>query len=294
MLPDAGEVHEPEVDRRHLALTDQGQDLFRCHRAILRAVHSAHLIDRQWLTFAIDSCERPAASSGNRRPIAGNASAGHAGIRGSEVEGDPDASQSDRHDDPCRFVVLGTPWNGVHWDFMLETRRPLCGPGRSTRRSSAATTCRRGRWPTTGLAYLDYEGPISGGRGTVRRVDRGVSSPRLGRPTGPGPAGGAQLVGRGRAPEDSSDRAGRDALAGFPPGERGLKHLARGQGRASDQPLRPAVGTARPGGSGRADLDRFEAARRRGRGRACSGSGRPGGRRPASSGRRGRGRGRAR
>ena len=32
MLPDAGEIHEPEVDRRHLALADLRQDLFRCHR----------------------------------------------------------------------------------------------------------------------------------------------------------------------------------------------------------------------------------------------------------------------
>jgi hypothetical protein len=31
MLPDAREIHESEIDRRHLALTDQRQDLFRSH-----------------------------------------------------------------------------------------------------------------------------------------------------------------------------------------------------------------------------------------------------------------------
>ena len=33
VLPDAREIHEPEVDRRDLALANLRQDLFRCHRS---------------------------------------------------------------------------------------------------------------------------------------------------------------------------------------------------------------------------------------------------------------------
>ena len=60
-----------------------------------------------------------------------------------------------------------------HYDFMFETAPGL-----------ALTTFRIIRWPVESgdqlerlpdhrAAYLDYEGPVSGNRGNVRRIDRG-------------------------------------------------------------------------------------------------------------------------
>jgi hypothetical protein len=73
-----------------------------------------------------------------------------------------------------RFVLLEHRRDGVHWDLMLEAggalrtwalQAPIAGPsGRVPARAL----------PDHRLAYLDYEGEISGGRGTVRRVDRGT------------------------------------------------------------------------------------------------------------------------
>ena len=74
-----------------------------------------------------------------------------------------------------RFVVLTHDYPQLHWDFMLENQ-------------AALRTWRLARPPTeTGpiaaeaiadhrLAYLDYEGPISGNRGTVIAFDRGEYS----------------------------------------------------------------------------------------------------------------------
>lgn len=74
---------------------------------------------------------------------------------------------------PGRFVVLEHRWDGVHWDLMLEA-----GP--------ALRTWALGSMPRAGVdldaralpdhrpLYLEYEGPISGGRGEVRRVDSGT------------------------------------------------------------------------------------------------------------------------
>ena len=72
-----------------------------------------------------------------------------------------------------RFVILEHAWNGVHWDVMLESEgtlrtwaidAPIVGgidlPARAL--------------PDHRLAYLNYEGEISGGRGTVRRWDAGT------------------------------------------------------------------------------------------------------------------------
>ena len=80
-----------------------------------------------------------------------------------------------------RYVVLrhdGIP--DPHYDVMWET-----APG------SALTTVRCDEWPvldTTGVQpihdhrreYLEYEGPISGGRGRVRRVASGTCELELG------------------------------------------------------------------------------------------------------------------
>ena len=74
-----------------------------------------------------------------------------------------------------RFVLLEHNWNGVHWDFMLESKqaRP-CAPGRSTNRSCPAATFRPARWETIAEIYLEYEGEVGGNRGSVRRIDAGT------------------------------------------------------------------------------------------------------------------------
>jgi hypothetical protein len=72
-----------------------------------------------------------------------------------------------------RFVVLEHDWPQRHWDFMLETNDML-------------RTWRLTAPPAPGTAvdaelsfdhrkhYLDYEGPLSEGRGSVLRWDAGV------------------------------------------------------------------------------------------------------------------------
>ena len=73
-----------------------------------------------------------------------------------------------------RFVILrhDSP-QGVHFDFMLES-------GGAMKTWSLAQPPQAGMeiaceaLPDHRLAYLDYEGPISGGRGSVARWDRGV------------------------------------------------------------------------------------------------------------------------
>jgi hypothetical protein len=73
-----------------------------------------------------------------------------------------------------RFVLLEHRWDGVHWDLMLERE-----PGGPLRTWAIDAEVVPGRdLPARALmdhraAYLDYEGEVSGGRGTVRRVDRG-------------------------------------------------------------------------------------------------------------------------
>ena len=71
-----------------------------------------------------------------------------------------------------RFVVLEHEWNGVHWDLMLEA-------GDALRTWAIDVPIVAGvDLPARALAdhrrvYLDYEGTVSGGRGTVRRFDAG-------------------------------------------------------------------------------------------------------------------------
>jgi len=77
-----------------------------------------------------------------------------------------------------QFVLLEHRWNGVHWDLMLEDGEALrtwaidapVVPGAELPARLLAAHRR---------AYLDYEGPVSGGRGAVRRIDRGVYVPRV-------------------------------------------------------------------------------------------------------------------
>ncbi len=70
-----------------------------------------------------------------------------------------------------RFVILEHDWPQLHWDLMLETAEVLrtwrlaAPPGTGAVEAEPAFDHR--------LVYLDYEGPVSGGRGTVRRWDHG-------------------------------------------------------------------------------------------------------------------------
>jgi hypothetical protein len=72
-----------------------------------------------------------------------------------------------------RFVLLEHDWNGVHWDFMLES-------GDLLRTWAIDEPVVSGRdLPARALGdhrktYLEYEGEVGGNRGWVRRVDAGT------------------------------------------------------------------------------------------------------------------------
>jgi len=73
-----------------------------------------------------------------------------------------------------RFVILQHDGpEGLHWDFMLETGSSLATWALPQAPGSAERTAARAL-PEHRLAYLDYEGPVSGGRGTVTRWDEGT------------------------------------------------------------------------------------------------------------------------
>lgn len=71
-----------------------------------------------------------------------------------------------------RFVLLEHRWDGVHWDFMIEDADGL-------RTWAIDAPIRPGvDLPARALGdhrrvYLDYEGEVSGGRGSVRRAAEG-------------------------------------------------------------------------------------------------------------------------
>jgi len=78
---------------------------------------------------------------------------------------------------PARFVILHhTGCGGEHWDFMIErdgvllTWQLLAQPT-----DPGALPIVAKRIGDHRLAYLDYEGPVSGDRGQVRRVDAGTA-----------------------------------------------------------------------------------------------------------------------
>jgi len=72
-----------------------------------------------------------------------------------------------------RFVVLEHRWDGVHWDFMLETEGRLRTWAVDAPIEPGVELPARAL-PDHRLAYLTYEGPVPGGRGVVRRVDSGA------------------------------------------------------------------------------------------------------------------------
>ena len=121
----------------------------------------------------------------------------------------------------CRYVILEHRWNGVHYDFMVEAE-----PGGLLRTWALeeepcfGQAIRAQALPDHRRIYLDYEGEISQGRGTVRKWDEGVCSIELwqvdrvrftlkGRQL-MGPAEFARSVLRG---EGSNSSSGRDSAS---------------------------------------------------------------------------------
>jgi hypothetical protein len=82
--------------------------------------------------------------------------------------------------EPSRpFVILHhVPAGPEHWDLMLDAGErlvtwQLLDDPRMLTASPAPGAVRARRIADHRRAYLDYEGPVSGGRGSVSRVDRG-------------------------------------------------------------------------------------------------------------------------
>ena len=72
-----------------------------------------------------------------------------------------------------RFVILEHRWRGVHLDVMLERGDALVtwavdSPVVANLRRPARSL------PDHRLAYLDFEGPVSGDRGSVSRIAQGI------------------------------------------------------------------------------------------------------------------------
>lgn len=72
-----------------------------------------------------------------------------------------------------RFVVLEHAGNGIHWDVMLERDNAL-ETWAIDQPLQPGTELPARRLAAHRIAYLDYEGPISRGRGNVRRVAGGI------------------------------------------------------------------------------------------------------------------------
>ena len=72
-----------------------------------------------------------------------------------------------------RFVLLTHDHPQWHWDFMLEQGNGL-RTWRVWESPDSAGPITAEALPVHRLAYLDYEGPVSGGRGMVTRWDAGT------------------------------------------------------------------------------------------------------------------------
>ena len=72
----------------------------------------------------------------------------------------------------ARFAVLIHDYPVLHWDLMLEKEATL-RTWRLARPPAETGPIDAEPLPDHRLAYLDYEGPVSGDRGNVRRFDRG-------------------------------------------------------------------------------------------------------------------------
>ena len=71
-----------------------------------------------------------------------------------------------------RFAVVEHDHPTPHWDLFLEDG-PALRSWRLLSRPAAGPVIVAEPTPAHRLVYLDYEGPVSGGRGTVTRFDAG-------------------------------------------------------------------------------------------------------------------------
>ncbi len=71
-----------------------------------------------------------------------------------------------------RFAVVEHDYPTVHWDLFLEDG-PELRSWRLLARPVAGSVIPAEPTPAHRLAYLDYGGPVSGGRGSVTRFDAG-------------------------------------------------------------------------------------------------------------------------
>jgi hypothetical protein len=71
-----------------------------------------------------------------------------------------------------RFAILAHDHPFPHWDLFLEAG-PVLRSWRLSVPLEPGILVAAEPTPDHRLAYLDYEGPVSGGRGTVSRVDAG-------------------------------------------------------------------------------------------------------------------------
>ncbi len=75
----------------------------------------------------------------------------------------------------ARYVLLEHTWRGVHWDLMFEdAARGVLRTWRLATRPDDGLDVEARKLPDHRLVYLDYEGPVAGDRGFVRRVDAGA------------------------------------------------------------------------------------------------------------------------
>ncbi|VTT96461.1 Uncharacterized protein OS=Singulisphaera acidiphila (strain ATCC BAA-1392 / DSM 18658 / VKM B-2454 / MOB10) GN=Sinac_6085 PE=4 SV=1: LigD_N [Gemmataceae bacterium] len=72
-----------------------------------------------------------------------------------------------------RFVILAHDWPAPHWDLLLEAG-PVLRAWRLLAEPAAGRSVPAEPNADHRPLYLDYEGPVSGGRGTVSRWDAGT------------------------------------------------------------------------------------------------------------------------
>ena len=72
-----------------------------------------------------------------------------------------------------RFVILTHDWPKLHWDFLVEAGSVLRAWRLLSEPCAGIDIVAEPNFDHR-LLYLDYEGPVSGNRGTVRRWDAGI------------------------------------------------------------------------------------------------------------------------
>jgi hypothetical protein len=77
-----------------------------------------------------------------------------------------------------RFAILEHDHPELHWDLLLEAGAAL-RTWRLPRPPEGAQPIQATQIADHRTIYLDYEGPVSGGRGVVRAWDRGTFAPEL-------------------------------------------------------------------------------------------------------------------